>query len=441
MKEHENWPLTTASFNTNGTQNDQENLHDISNSEKIEKIIEQYKRDAENRIPQHFSANKRMKMQALTKQEIESNGLPKEIFWKMVEFNVSARGGVSFERIATVNEHINFLASEYSTYKARIIRDFEGEEKEQQLKKLHDILGRGFERLSKAYVETVGTFFERNEIQAEKELMRKSIKALYERKIQQYEQFINIYPDYALIKGTKDEWLERDSYFMGDILRLVVSKVYKQCIYLPEGLYTTLDLSAAGVFYQSAYRWLIHQKSTAVSEEQLGIELGYLGMKLEVLSRKKDLSQTLKERLRKVYRSFTTYKIEDIDKRQEESKHYPYSRQNNKYAKLDEKVVWYWVHRMQKQIREGDVKSVFLKDIPAAFAEFQKKVEAGSPLERYQEQNDWDDFYADAESVHYPAGKPDAFHFNIMIEDWNSFIKKIAGQPSMIFTTKDIFKS
>ncbi|MFH7428740.1 hypothetical protein, partial [Pseudomonas syringae group genomosp. 7] len=88
------------------------------------------------RLPQHFSANKRMKVQALTKEEIESNGLPKEIFWKMVEFNVSARGGLSFERIAAISEHINFLASEYCTYKARIHRDFEGIEKEQQLKKL-----------------------------------------------------------------------------------------------------------------------------------------------------------------------------------------------------------------------------------------------------------------------------------------------------------------
>ncbi|WP_397536792.1 hypothetical protein [Rummeliibacillus pycnus] len=437
MKEHENWPLPSVSFNEHDTKNDHENLQIILN---VEKIKEQYKQDAENRIPQHFSANKRMKVQALTKEEIELNGLPKEIFWKMVEFNVSARGGVSFERIAAISEHINFLASEYSTYKARIHRDFEGQEKEQQLKKLNAILGRGFERLSNAYVETVGTFFERNEINSEKELMRKSISALYERKIKQYEQFISIYPDYAYIKGTKDEWLERDSYFMGDILRLVVSKVYSQCILLPEYLYTPNDLAAAGAFYQSAHKWLINQKSTAVSEEQLGVELGYLGMKLEVLSCKEDLSQNLKEKLGRVYQSFTSYKIEDINKRQEESKHYPYTRLNKKYAKLDEKVVLNWATIMRSHIQEENVESVFLEVLPAAFAEFQKKVEAGSLLERYQEQNDWDEFYENAESITYPAGKPDAFHFSTMIEDWNRFIEKIAVQPSMIFTSGKIFE-
>ncbi|HWI46709.1 MAG TPA: hypothetical protein VNU45_00625 [Rummeliibacillus sp.] len=437
MKEHENWPLPSVSFNEHGTKNDQKNLQIILN---VEKIKEQYKQDAENRLPQHFSANKRMKVQALTKEEIESNGLPKEIFWKMVEFNVSARGGVSFERIAAISEHINFLASEYSTYKARIHRDFEGQEKEQQLKKLNDILGRGFERLLNAYVETVGTFFERNEINSEKELMRKSIAALYERKIKQYEQFISIYPDYAYIKGTKDEWLERDSYFMGDILRLVVSSVYKQCILLPGELYTAKDLAAAGAFYQSAHKWLINQKSTAVSEEQLGVELGYLGMKLEVLSRKEDLSQNLKEKLGRVYQSFTSYKIEDINKRQEESKHYPYTRLNKKYAKLDTKVVLHWATIMRSHIQEKNIESVFLEVLPAAFAEFQKKVEAGSLLERYQEQNDWDEFYENAESITYPAGKPDTFHFSTMIEDWNRFIEKIAVQPSMIFTTGKIFE-
>ncbi|MGX9132910.1 hypothetical protein ACWV26_00645 [Rummeliibacillus sp. JY-2-4R] len=439
MREQENWPLPTVSFETHDTQNGQKNNQNLLNLEKIEAIKEQYKQDAKKRMHQHFSADKRMKVQALSKEEIETNGLPKEIFWKMVEFNVSARGGVSFERISAIGEHINFLASEYSTYKARINRDFEGEEREQQLRKLHDILGRGFERLSNAYVDTVGTFFERNEITGEKEVMRKSIAELYHRKIQQYEQFISIYPDYANVKGKRDEWLERDSYFMGDILRLVVSSVYSQCIILPKNVYSAQDLAAAGAFYQSAHRYLINQKSTAISEEQLGVELGFLGMKLEVLLSKRELSKGLKDKLSKVYQSFTTYKIEDINKRQEESKYYPYTRSNEKYGKLDETVVLHWAKIMRRCVREEHIETVFLEVISDAFTEFRKKVEAGSPLERYQEQNDWDEFYDNAESITYPAGKPDVFHFNTMIEDWNAFVEKIALQPSMIFSASDWF--
>lgn len=434
MREHDHWPLSSLPFNDLDLENGRKNSNSKLDFDIIEKLKEQYKKDIEKKIPQHFSANKWMKVQALTKNEIETSGLPKDIFWKMVEFNVSARGGVSFERIAAISEHINYLASEYITYKARIERDFEGVEKKAHLEKLDKILGRGFDRLSNAYVDTVGTFFELNEIDGEKELLRQSIRALYERKIQQYDQFININPDYAYIKGTKDEWLERDSYFMGDILRLAVSKIYTQCIYLPEGLYTTLDLVAAGAFYQSAFRWLINQKSTAVSEEQLGIELGYLGMKLEILLRKEGLAPSLKEKLKKVYESFTMYKIEDINKRQEEAKHYPYSRQNTKYAKLDEAVVLYWANKMRSQIQEENIEVVFLDVIPSAFEEFQQKVEAGSPLERYQEQNDWDEFYLDAESITYPAGKPDVFHFYTMIKDWNLFIRKIMSESSMIFS-------
>ncbi len=440
MREQENWPLPTVSFEKHDTQNGQKSNQSLLNFEKIENIKEQYKQDAKKRIPQYFSANKRMKVQALSKEEIETNGLPKEIFWKMVEFNVSARGGVSFERISSIGEHINFLASEYSTYKARINRDFEGEEREQQLRKLHDILGRGFERLSNAYVETVGTFFERNEIVGEKEFIRKSIAELYHRKIQQYEQFIRLYPDYANVKGKEDEWLERDSYFMGDILRLVVSSVYTQCIILPENIYTAQDLAAAGAFYQSAHRYLINQKSTAISEEQLGVELGFLGMKLEALLSKEDLTKGLKDKLSIIYQSFTTYKIEDINKRQEESKHYPYTRLNQKYGKLDANVVLHWAKIMRSYVKEEHIKTIFLKVLSDAFVEFRKKVEAGSPLERYQEQNDWDEFYDNAESITYPAGKPDVFHFNTMIEDWNNFIEKIAVNPSLVFNTGDLFK-
>lgn len=93
---------------------------------------------------------------------------------------------------------------------------------------------------------------------------------------------------------------------------------------------------------------------------------------------------------------------------------------------------------MRSQIQEENIEIIFLDVIPSAFEEFQKKVEAGSLLERYQEQNDWDEFYLDAESITYPAGKPDVFHFYTMIEDWNLFITNIISEPSMIFSPGSI---
>ncbi|AMX00712.1 hypothetical protein [Rummeliibacillus stabekisii] len=402
-------------------------------TERIKNLRKQYIDEGYKRWPNHFSANKRMHLQALTKEEIESVGLPKEIFWKMVEFNVSAKGGLSFERIAAISERIDFLASEYCTYRERIARDFSGEEEIKQIEKLEDIWSRGLERLINAYTETVGDFFERNGAVGEKEYMRHSILVIYQQKVDQYKEFLEQNPDYAQLKGSQDAWLERDSYFMGDLLRLLFSGVKMQAQLTNSGDgYQVIDLAAAGAFYQSAKKWLINQKSTAVSEEQLGVELGFLAMKLVVLLQTEELSASLKEKLKGVYDSFVDYKIEDLNKRQEEAKHDPYSIQAHSYSKLDAESVHYWLRQMRTSIQQGNVEKIFLEIIPLAYEEFQKKTVEKSELERYQQPNDWDDFFSDAEHITYPAGKPDDFHYNTMMIDWNIFIEKIANQSSFM---------
>lgn len=389
----------------------------------VQKMKERYIKDAKERLPQYFSPEKRISTDKMTVEDYRKNGLPKEIFWKMVEYNISAKEGISVNRVNEIASHIDFLASEYVVYHERIQFDFEGQEKMEQLKQLDAVFKRSFQRMANIYIQSVGKFFERNEIKNESEVIYQSILQLYLRKIYQYGDFIQMEPDYALIEGTEDEWLRRESYFMGDLLRLIVSKLYTQCTVMPLDLYNENDLTVAGAIYESAYTWLITQKSTAVSEEQLGVELGLLAMKFNIALQKSDLTPQFREKLGKIFTSFYRYKIEDINQRQKEAQENIYNVQNELYGELDESVVQYWTVRLGKYVSDEDPAGVFTEAIPKAFAMFKEKVRHGSNLERYQKNNDWYDFYKESD---LPTHKHSAaFTFALRLNDWNNFIEKI----------------
>ncbi|MBK3495917.1 hypothetical protein JFL43_13815 [Viridibacillus sp. YIM B01967] len=399
----------------------------------VKRLKEKYIAQARERLPMYFSADKRMKMQALSEEQLQQQGLPKEIFWKMVEFNVSAKGGISFDRLPAIGEHIDYLASEYITYKMRIENDFEGEEQAAQLAKLDEIFGRGLMRMSNAYIDSVGAFFERNEVAGEASLMEQSIKGIYQYKLAKYGKFAAANPNYAFIKGTEDAWLQRDSYFMGDILRLVIAKIDENRIKIKENPYTTLELTAVAAFYQAVQRRLANQKSTSVSEEQLGVELGFLRMKLELLIQKEGVSPELARKMEIAYNSFFNYKITDINQHQEETKNNPYTRNRDAYSDLNHETVEHWAKRMRCSLQEKETQQVFEEIISAAYTAFQQKVQQDSKLERYQEQNDWYSFYEESQSSSYQVERPDTFTYQSLVADWNDFIENIITDQTLSF--------
>lgn len=392
-------------------------------SEKIEQMKAHYIQDAKNRLPQYFSPEKRMSTSQGSIEKLQQNGLPKEIFWKMVEYNVSAKEGLSLSNLDEISEYIDFLASEYVVYYERVKRDYVGEERTQQIEELETIFRRCFERMTAVYTRSVGKFFERNDIPDESQVMQKSIAELFLRKVHQYNEFIQMEPDYAEIQGTNEEWLLRDSYFMGDVLRLMVSKLYTQCTIMPTDLYSEADLRVAATIYQSAQKWLIPQKSTAVSEEQLGIELGLFAIKFQVALTKEDLSLHFKEKLATIFDSFYAYKIEDLNQRHKEAQEHLYNREHARYAPLDEEVVRYWTRTMCETLDHKGISAIFEEVIPYAFEEFKKKVQQGSKLERYQKNNEWDHFYAGSEQVNYRQSA--AFTYKLRLNDWHYFLDKM----------------
>lgn len=390
---------------------------------KVQKMKARYIQDAKERLPKYFSPEKRMFTENLSMEELKKVGLPKEIFWKMVEYNLSAKDGMSANRLSEIAIYIDFLASEYVVYAERVHRDFEGDELKEQVGILDEVFKRSFERMMNIYTQYVGKFLERNDFPNESEVIKQSISELYLRKIHQYAEFIRLEPDYAMIEGTEDQWLLRDSYFMGDVLRLIVSKLFEQCIMMPAELYNEADLCAAGAIFQSANTWLITQKATTVSEEQLGVDLGLLAMKFQVIAEQDELSPQFRKKLMPIFTSFYNYKIDDLNQRHKEAQENVYNRENDLYGELDEIVVEFWTRELHNYVLEKDIAGVFLEAIPKAFATFKQKVEFGSRLERYQLNNEWYQFYNESETVTHRHSN--AFTYKLRVNEWNDFIEKV----------------
>ncbi|MBM7700681.1 hypothetical protein [Kurthia huakuii] len=385
---------------------------------------------AEERLPHYYSPDKQVMLQNMSRDEIYENGLPRDILWKMVEYNLSAKNGISTKRMCTIVEHVDYLASQYVTYHARIHRDFDDDERDEQLNSLREIFNRSFERMTNVFVEGIGDFFARNELPNERPLLFESIQELYRRKIYQYAEYVRLHEDFAQVVGTPEEWLLRDSYFMGDILRLVTLKNGTE---LPERLYSEHELIAAAAFYQSARKWLIMQKSTSVSEEQLGIELGFFAMKTQVLIEHPQITPGLREKFQIAYNSFYTYKVNDLDKRQREESNNPYAPDKRLYAPIDREAVALWTNKMHKLAIAHAIEPIFTNVVHEAFEVFDEKVRIGSTLERYQDSNEWYRFNQQDDMV---SAEADAFTLQLRIADWNKFLNIVKAEKYWFFEIK-----
>lgn len=414
-------------ISNDGTQHEQIN-ESLSMTVATKKAL--YTAQAHARLPKYYSPDKQVKLQQMTTEEIYAEGLPKEILWKMVEYNLSAKNGMSTQRLCKIVEHIDYLASQYVTYHERIHRDFTDELLTQQILQLQQTFNRSFERMANVYVEAVGDFLARNELKEERTLLYSSIQELYRLKVTHYSDYVRLHDDFAQLEGTKDVWLLRDSYFMGDILRLLAQEVETT---LPASFYSEAELIALGAFYQSARKWLIMQKSTAVSEEQLGIELGIFAMKTIVLKNHPQMTEPLRRKFQIAYDSFFAYKVNDLDKRQGEEFRNPYATDKRLYGPIDREAVKRWETQMCAYAREGRIEEVFTNVVHEAFEVFDEKVRAGSHLERYQDSNEWYRFTQQQDLV---SQQMDAFTLQLRISDWNAFLTSIQAEEKWQFTLK-----
>ncbi|MGG3844059.1 hypothetical protein ACTHHL_06235 [Aeribacillus composti] len=367
-------------------------------------------------------------LKTITLKRGKSNALI--VPWKSTKFYAKARGRAGFGRFDRLGEKIDDLASEYVYLKNWIEENFFGEQRKERLDKLDQFFQQSIQQLADSFSKSVGGFFVKHGLPDVKEEMYNDILKAYEQRIGQYTSFLRKHENYAQIDRTDVEQLLRGSHtFKLEALRQQF--LQKESALETGDQYTIYDFEAAGSFYQEAVR-TEHGYTAAKSEEQIGIELGLLGMKLEALLHT-PLSEKMRGNLEHVYQSFIQKTIESYNRFQEEKREEAYGRSKRAYSILDSKIIDDIISSMRRHVKEKNIDHVFLHIIPSAYVSYEQKTNDANwnDLVRYHSsKNDWDMFFQNDWSAHH-AYYP--FTYNNLINNWNSFINKTEGLLDMKF--------
>lgn len=215
--------------------------------------------------------------QADSLEKLRESGLPEAVDLDALDGKLARISKLDPQGSAKDTRRImEYISSQYSVYKDRL-KQQGGEEAEEQLLRLDEIVEKHVDRFARSFSESVGGFFEDNGMQGERERMYNSVrKGIYEMS-RCYDDFIRQNSSYAEVPSG-DEWLKNCGDYMASELR----KSYVAAgggTPLPGECYSTGQLSRAASMALMGETFVNSEHGDAVSEEELGMRLGAMALK------------------------------------------------------------------------------------------------------------------------------------------------------------------
>ena len=152
------------------------------------------------------------------RQKVEKEGIGDEIDWRGLESDFRHME-ISFENAGYLNTKVDYIASRYAVLKDRIENSYVGEEKEQQMEKLNQILDRTKKELLDSYADSVGEFYEEFGGSGTKKELKDSLSKGIDNRIAGYEKHLKQSETYAALGDNTDRWLRQDDGYMAARLR------------------------------------------------------------------------------------------------------------------------------------------------------------------------------------------------------------------------------
>ena len=91
--------------------------------------------------------------------KLEQEGIGDDIDWRGVESDFK-KMDVNFDNAGYLNTKIDYIASRYAVLKDRIEKNYSGDEKEQQLLRLNEIMDSTKKTIIDSYGDSIGNFYE-----------------------------------------------------------------------------------------------------------------------------------------------------------------------------------------------------------------------------------------------------------------------------------------
>ena len=297
-------------------------------------------------------------------KKLQENGISADIDWSDFEFDLKGIGFSTdnptfYLKPEDFNKKADYLASQYAAMKDKIKNNFSGEEYTKQLDKLDSLYKSALDEIATGYSEIVGGFLEQNGLSGEKEKIYQSVIDGVNNKSKEYEDYLSKNPDFAKLKGTKDEWLLQDDEYVASLLR--GKDVQTDAIKTEKSNdYTLNDLNVLGTYVSELTKW----ENTAIKmdEERIGLDFAMLSMKTEDLRKNGGISSSLDSTLHKMLNGFMENSLNRLDEKLSELRNKGAALGDEKgYAKLNRQAIWDVYNKTMEHYRtSGDMMDSFV---------------------------------------------------------------------------------
>ena len=345
--------------------------------------------------------------------KLEQEGIGDNIDWRGVESDFK-KMDVNFDNAGYLNTKIDYIASRYAVLKDRIEKNYSGDEKEQQLLRLNEIMDSTKKTIIDSYGDSIGDFYEEYGHSGTKAELEESLSKGIDQRVAQYEDHLQKSESYAGLGDTTAKWLQQDDGYMAARLRedMEVSgdtsvRAGETGYTLPDEVrpprkgmyygvpfgYTLQDLEVAGVYAAECKERLDNQGAFwSDNEQRLGLDLAVQGMKTDYLANQGNLSGKLQNLLQD---TFQTYKDKYIDLLEQALKEKATHFNTPMKTSIDrEEVSAVYEYTMNQYRQSGDILDAFMKGAKHAQSIFEANFSdrAGSPGS-YSAKYEWDNFF------------------------------------------------
>ncbi|HLS22621.1 MAG TPA: hypothetical protein VK037_01750 [Pseudogracilibacillus sp.] len=264
------------------------------------------------------------------------------------------------------------------------------------------------------------SFFTSHGVEISESDIKHSVIDMFQQQITAYESFVDANPDFANIKGTEEAWLLQDNIYMGDVLRFSFSNEFPEMELESEYGYSIADLMATGMLITSTHHVGIDPLRNKVgrSEEELGIELGMMAMKFELIKEHFPMGDDFKDTIEQVFTNYIKQRNQaesDYIIRQRQD---PFVRNKDRYAvDWDERYVYSLIEQIKRSLASDNVGATLYKNLASTYELYKEKVEENSidGLSRYH----------DLKQTWNPDVFLEKWNIEQYINEWNQFITKL----------------
>jgi hypothetical protein len=256
---------------------------------------------------------------------VQKNGLDKNINWTNVaETLLFDSNNVNSK---TFTEYSDYTAAVFVALENRIMNDFTGEEQKAELAKLNEVFTAKTQEFKDVFYNNALSWLKEYEGEnyvkgVSESKFKASIEAVFTDKINNFRNIAASNPDFAGIKGTDNQWLERDVRFMAN--KLMEAAATSESTSAASGLISEkdlLDMTRLQEAFDSTPIFNTIMGGGSTDEETMGLVIGSRILKAVWLADEKNMSEKAREALQKMRDKFMVEQIEKFNEQNEITRH------------------------------------------------------------------------------------------------------------------------